>query len=295
MNELKKKKPITRNIAKSGEVLNWGGFSPFGLRLGLIRNHSQSASCHIATVVAHESTYNIERNIMKKIKSNHSLILLIAIISSMVLGCSKKNYPTSIGPIDGDGNHYKTVIVGNQEWFAENLKTTKYNDGKSISQFPIGDGRASYYWYNNDTINKEIYGALYNWNAATKKKLCPYGWRLPSRGDWLELENFLRLRNQNVAKALSSTHYWQKSNIPGSIGNNQHENNTSGFSALPAGSLRAKDEKYRLLETSAFFWTSTKFKEQYTYSPFLHFSRDSVGHPNLIQTGAHSVRCIKTK
>ena len=38
----------TRNIAKSGEVRNWGVFSPFQLHLGLIVNHSQSASCHIA-------------------------------------------------------------------------------------------------------------------------------------------------------------------------------------------------------------------------------------------------------
>jgi len=42
---------VTRNIAKSGEVLNWGGFSPFQLHLDLIVNCSQSASCHIATVM----------------------------------------------------------------------------------------------------------------------------------------------------------------------------------------------------------------------------------------------------
>ena len=34
---MKEKRPITRNIAKSGEVLNWSGFSPFQLHLGLIR------------------------------------------------------------------------------------------------------------------------------------------------------------------------------------------------------------------------------------------------------------------
>ena len=45
--------PLTRNIAKSGEVLNCSGFSPFQLHLGSILNHSQSASCHIATVVRH--------------------------------------------------------------------------------------------------------------------------------------------------------------------------------------------------------------------------------------------------
>ena len=39
---------LTRNIAKSGEVLNCSSFTPFKLHLGLIVNHSQSASCHIA-------------------------------------------------------------------------------------------------------------------------------------------------------------------------------------------------------------------------------------------------------
>jgi len=38
---------LTRNIAKSGEVLNWDGFSPFWFHFGLIVNSSQSASCHI--------------------------------------------------------------------------------------------------------------------------------------------------------------------------------------------------------------------------------------------------------
>jgi hypothetical protein len=44
---------VTRNIAKSGEELNWGGFIPFQHQLGLIMNRSQSTSCHIATVVLH--------------------------------------------------------------------------------------------------------------------------------------------------------------------------------------------------------------------------------------------------
>jgi len=47
------KRMLTCNIAKSGEGFNWGGFSPFQLRLGLIVNRSQSASCHIANASHH--------------------------------------------------------------------------------------------------------------------------------------------------------------------------------------------------------------------------------------------------
>ncbi len=59
--ENKNRQCLTRNIAKSGEVLNWGGFSPFRLHLGLIVNHSQSASCHIAIRWALYNTHNNEK------------------------------------------------------------------------------------------------------------------------------------------------------------------------------------------------------------------------------------------
>jgi hypothetical protein len=36
-----------RNIAKSGDVLNWGAFTPFQLQLELLVNSSQIASCYM--------------------------------------------------------------------------------------------------------------------------------------------------------------------------------------------------------------------------------------------------------
>jgi hypothetical protein len=69
--------------------------------------------------------------------------------------------------IDRDGNIYNTVLIGNQVWMAENLRTTKYNDGTPIAKVTDNTWRnltsGAYCWYNNDSAKYEIpYGKLYN-------------------------------------------------------------------------------------------------------------------------------------
>jgi len=99
---------------------------------------------------------------------------------------------------DIDGNVYRTVQIGNQVWMAENLKTTKYPDGTSIS-YPGADNTAwqnnttgAYAWYNNDISWKDSYGALYNWHAVNSDKgLCPPGWHVPSDAEWTQLVDYV--------------------------------------------------------------------------------------------------------
>ncbi len=72
---------------------------------------------------------------------------------------------------DGDNNNYPVVEIGNQVWMAENLRTTRYNDGTVVSLVSDANSwessSAAYCWYGNDeAANKDAYGALYNWNAV---------------------------------------------------------------------------------------------------------------------------------
>ena len=100
---------------------------------------------------------------------------------------------------DIEGNTYKTVQIGTQTWMAENLKTTKYSNGNIIgttnppNKKIIGEQFPKYQWpVNGDENNTPIYGRLYTWHAATDERgVCPNGWHLPSRNDWLNLVDYL--------------------------------------------------------------------------------------------------------
>jgi hypothetical protein len=67
-----------------------------------------------------------------------------------------------------DGNSYRTIMIGSQEWMAENLKTTRYSDGTTIPLVTLdpleGDPLSpGYCWFQNtEEIFKDIYGAYYN-------------------------------------------------------------------------------------------------------------------------------------
>jgi uncharacterized protein (TIGR02145 family) len=106
------------------------------------------------------------------------------------------NTPTLNTVTDIEGNVYRTVKIGNQTWMAENLRTTRLNDGQSIYYRPSSSGWASvfapaYCWPNNDTSNKEAYGALYNWYAVQTNKLAPVGWHVPTDDELKILTDYL--------------------------------------------------------------------------------------------------------
>ena len=154
---------------------------------------------------------------------------------------------------DIEGNIYNVKLIGSQVWMTENLKTTKYADGSSIplvaSQTDwgfLGPGSKAYCWSNNDIANKDIYGALYTWAAATNgvaatstpgkvQGVCPTGWHLPSMPEWELLVEYLGGKNvvANKMKESGDLHWKIPPNSSGFLPN--ISTNESGFTALPGG------------------------------------------------------------
>jgi uncharacterized protein (TIGR02145 family) len=200
---------------------------------------------------------------------------------------------------DIEGNTYHSVKIGAQVWMGENLKTTMYNDGKSIPL--VSDGliwesltTPAYCNYDNNSIsNKAKYGSLYNWYTVNTGKLCPKNWHVPTDSEWKLMEIYLMMdlyevenigwRGTDQGDALKSDIGWH---LP------DNGTNKSGFSALPGGYINDYGE-FGFLEINGNWWSSTELYEENAYYRRLYFNEGKVGRYNTYKTSGFSVRCIK--
>lgn len=136
---------------------------------------------------------------------------------------------------DIDGNTYRTVIIGNQEWMAENLNTSKYRNGDEIPNTISNQGwsgltSGSYAYYQNLPQNfEDVYGKLYNGYALNDGRgLCPTGWHVPDFSEWTVLLDYLGGLEEALGKLKErGFEYWDPPNFKAS--------NESGFTGRPGG------------------------------------------------------------
>lgn len=162
---------------------------------------------------------------------------------------------------DVDGNVYKTITIGTQTWMAENLKVTHFRNGEAITNetdlenwghFQIKT--SAYCWYNNDASNQKIYGAMYNWYAASdNRNIAPLGWHVSSVDDWQTLSSFLGGSQMNNGYRLreTSTAHWISKNF------SPLATNETGFTALPGGKVTPSPFGFMDIGVGfAYFWTN---------------------------------------
>ena len=188
---------------------------------------------------------------------------------------------------DIDGNTYNTVIIGTQEWMAENLKSTRFSNGDVIPNVTdINDfyyqGAPAWAYYANNSSNGDIYGKLYNGFVATdNRNCCPTGWHVPTDAEWITLRNFAG------GEAIAG----------GKLKNSNPWNGTDdyGFNAMPGG-LRyalAGDLNEGSLFGQGFWWSS-----EYVSSVDIYFYRAETFATNFYRAAENytlgmSIRCIK--
>jgi uncharacterized protein (TIGR02145 family) len=209
---------------------------------------------------------------------------------------------------DVEGNVYKTVKIGNQLWMADNLRTTMYRNGELIGTTPAGqdislESTPKYQWaYDGNESNVPGYGRLYTWYAVNdSRNVCPTGWHVSTDTDWITLADFLISNNygyegsgSDIGKSLASATGWAPDPVGGNVGNDITSNNSSGFTAVPAGS-RNGNGLFSSLGRYAAWWTSSE------KSGMSGVYRDMYSKMNTLNSGgankknAASVRCVKNQ
>lgn len=138
---------------------------------------------------------------------------------------------------DQDGNTYKTIVIGTQTWMAENLRTTKYQNGDDIPEVKENSAWANLktgVYCNPVRIDSNefvaTYGRLYNWYAVSdSRNLAPSGWHVCTEDDLTELIDYLGGLNVAGGKLKESgVSHWSLS---------IEATNETGFTALPTGYL----------------------------------------------------------
>lgn len=202
---------------------------------------------------------------------------------------------------DIDGNRYRTVIIGKQEWMIENLRTTRLNDGTAVplvAEGPVWAGLTTpaYAWYDNNAAAKENYGALYNWFAVGTGKLAPAGWRVPSHDEWT---NFLTktLAGENVTggQVLMKGELKSRRTAPDAHPRwdapNADASNETGFNALPGGH-RNHLGPFNLQGKFAFFWSATA-TGTFAWYRGMRYDNGHVFMASGTKRNGFSVRCVR--
>ena len=236
-------------------------------------------------------------------------LLLIALLASFsAFGQSPCNNQTSI---TYQGYEYDIVEIGDQCWFAENLRSHLYLNGDSINYITSPEewentlaGAVTEMQTYNPCSNVfdpsvctiegyyfETYGRLYNGYAIEDQRpLCPNNWRVPTDSDFVSMLIHLGMTeveatsfgmHGTIGSELKASTLW----FNGSNGTDLH-----GFKGLPGGYIDASGGNQNAGSTGH-WWTQTPHNAS-IITRALNGPSDGVyrdaGHKWL----GYSIRCI---
>lgn len=179
-----------------------------------------------------------------------------------------------------DGTVYKTVVIGDQEWFAENLNY-KAIYGSSC--------------YNNKAANCEVYGRLYSRKTSMAaqnelyRDVCPIGWHIPSNDEWKILTDYIASQTDTPVGTALKSPVGFSCNEKGCGESAPTGTNEFGFSAIGAGwNISGRMSSEGIV---AMYWISDQPKSS---KEFL-FRTETLDDYHLNETLSFdlSVRCLK--
>ena len=222
------------------------------------------------------------------------LDLLLVFVLVFAFSCSKDKTTPDNTVTDIDGNVYKTVVIGEQTWMAENLIVLHFRNGDVISTTTLidddicsEDAPILQWPAGGDEANVPVYGRLYTWHAAIDSRdICPKDWHVPTIEEWQTLIEYLGENEAgNKMKEIGISHWPYSSD---------EVTNSSGFTGRGSGYRGCTGGFGDNLPTyAANYWASTQYNSMWAKSFSLWDSESKLFENFGVQENAMSIRCIK--
>jgi uncharacterized protein (TIGR02145 family) len=200
---------------------------------------------------------------------------------------------------DQEGNVYKTIVIGSQEWMAENLNTGIYRNGEAIANVIDNNEwsiltSGAWCYFNNESSIQCPYGKLYNWYAVNdSRNICPVGWHVPTDDEWSTMINVLDPNADGGNNTPNTAGSKMKSiGLLYYLEGNQDATNESGFSGLPGGNRSISGLFSTFFGRYGNWWSSTSDGTFAYYRNVYYNPGDVDRSSNLLGTG-FSVRCLR--
>ena len=198
------------------------------------------------------------------------------------------------GATDVDGNIYKSVRIGKQEWMSQNLNVDHFRNGDIIPEAKTKEewvrageeNQPAWCYYDNNISNGEKYGKLYNFYAVIDTRgLAPYGWHVPSDAEWTSLTDYLSVNGHSGTEGtdLKATSDWKK----GGNGTDDY-----GWLGLPGGS-RNLDGPFYDVGCFGYWWSSSQYSAGSALGRGLNNVNDYVYRVDGNKEYGFSVRCLR--
>ena len=256
-------------------------------------------SC-VAETPSLEATENCTLFTLQDLAEGYQILLAEnAELDSLLADCNGTSTSDQSGPCSGEdvvtyhGYDYDIVEIGDQCWFAENLRTSSFQDGSAIPFIGSADdwyvSIPRYCHWQNNSSHAEVHGNLYNWFTATDSRgLCPSSWHVPSDEEWASMEAFIGIpvnELQQTGWRGTSEGALLKSTADGGT-------NDFGFNGLISG-YRCATSGFCSVDHSG-FWTSSEKDSQDGWARWLGQNENRImRYQDDWKHNGNSVRCVK--
>ena len=215
-----------------------------------------------------------------------------------------------VSTVTYDGYTYDVVAIGDQCWFAENLRSEHYANGDAIpgelsdgewssttngAMTVYGEGTSTVYNGSDDEVsNLADYGRLYNWYAVDDARgLCPSGWHVPTDEEFITLEMELGMSESEAnGSGWRGTDQGTQMKSSASDSPSWNGTNSSGFSGLAGGNRNLYGDFYNG-GNSGFFWSASAFGTNAWYRSLSGGYTEVFRFNYYSRRFGFSVRCVR--